>query len=371
MALANTTPARCCIIVQQELENIMGSTAPGSIMEPTGMLNALLSPLNTNGFEAVAVDAFPGKGLPSNGVKPKVEIRYKKPVCGDADETAPDVCTEGDNAEDPWGYQEFNIPASNVLSKSFTVSQSQFDAICEGRDMTIAEHTRDIMKILRNSLEKKMISILHARAGNYVEGINSLTDPKTLLLYGVVDGQPYANPAAFLEVKSQYRRMYSDLAPIVVGGDALARYFDMRNMAGLGQQATFADPNNMGGLAPFTSLMMDSVLNPENEADNHLLSWLPGTAQLVTWNLNRGEREFLNHPNTVRTTMEYQGLTYDYTMHFDDCTLQWTITASIYYDLFSLPVALQGSCYNWNYILSWLADCGDSTCANLNPTLPT
>ncbi len=371
MALANTTPAYCCIIVQQELENIMGSTAPGSIMEPTGMLNALQSPLNTDGFEAVATGAFPGKGIPANAGRPKVEIRYKKPVCGDADETPTDVCDSDDNAADPFGYQEFNIPSANYLERKFTVSQSQFDAICEGRDMTIATHTRDNIKILRNSLEKKMIEILQTRAGNYVEGINSLTTPKTLNLFGVVDGQPYANPTAFLEPKSQYRRMYSDLPPIMVGGEAFARYWDVRKMAGLGSQATFADPNNYGGIAPFTSLMMDSVLNPANEGDSYMLSWLPGTAQMVTWTQNRGEREFLNHPNTVRTTIEDRGITYDYAMHFDDCELTWTIKISVWYDLFTLPVALQGSCYNWNYILNWLGDCGDTTCENLMPGFPT
>lgn len=371
MALNATAAANVCLIVQKQLENIMGDTAPGSIQKPTGMLDALLSPLNRNGFEAIPTKEFEGKGMPVENLLPKIEIKYELPDCAEADETEPTPCGSDNNATLPWGFRQFNMNPANVLSSEFQVTQGTFDRVCERRDDTISVLMRKHMDRIVNSLEKKMIELVYANAGNYAEGISSVTTPKELLLYGVTTGQPYANPAAFLELNSQYRRMFSDnKTPIIVGDDALARYFDMRGLAGLGQNSLHADPR-FGGAAPFISLFMDTVLNPGQEQEYHGLSWLPGTTQLVTWNKFKGEWAELEDPRVVRTTMQYRGLEFDYTMYKDPCGPTWYFTVSLHYDLFAITSSEMTDCYDFNYILHWLFDCGDSTCANLLPTLLT
>jgi len=368
---ANATPALCCVVIQQNLENIMGTTAPGAVTEETGVVNALLSPRNTAGFEAVATNAFPGKGLPTSGeARPEIEVRFEKPVCGDVAEGQLELCDEGD-AFDPIGYRRFEIPSEQALKQSFRISQTDFDRVCDGRDERVTQMVARTAKQLRYALEKKVIELFLSRAGEYVNGVNSGTTPSTLNLFTINSTGAYANPNAFIELKSQYRKMHSMDAPIVVGDDELMRWFDSRAMGGLGANALLANPLNFGGFTPATSLFLNSTINgiTTNPTDKNLISWLPGTAQLITWNKYVGEREIMRD-DYFKSTIVIDGLRYDYTLNYDKCDDVWDLGLGLTYDLFNLNDEL-APCYNFNYLLRWLVDCGEDTCDNLlpNPTV--
>jgi hypothetical protein len=361
----NNTPARCCLVIQQQLENMLRDKAPGAITEETGVINALISSLNTAGFEAVQTNAFPGKGLPTNGQsRPEVEIRFEKPVCGDVAEGQLELC-DTQEKEDPIGYRRFEIPADQAINSGFQIEQSDFDRICEGRDERVAQMVIRKAKQLRYALEKRIIQLFAARVGNYVNGANSLTNPKILNLFTVNSNGAYANPNAFIEAKSQYRRMHTMTAPIIVGDDEVARWFDSRRMGGLGQNALFANPNDFGGFTPATSLFLNQVINglTGNPGERNAISWLPGTAQLITWNKYVGDRE-IARDDYFKSTIVIDGLRFDYTLNYDKCFDKWDIGLGLTYDLFNLNNEL-APCYDFNYLLRWLVDCGEDTCDNL------
>jgi hypothetical protein len=343
---------------------MLGANAPAVISEETGVVNALLSDRNRSGFEQVQSNAFPGKGLPVTAqAVPEIEVSFQKPVCGDVSETQLELCDEGTNYGDPIGYRKYTIDPAQVLSDQFRIAQDDFDRICEGRDERVSMQLARTAKKLRYALEKKIIGLLYAAAGNYTSGTNSVTTPNVLNLMGINSGQAYANAAAFVNLKSEYRKMHSMDAPIVVGDDELARYFDLRGMAGLGANALFANPTDFGGFTPATSLFLNGEINNLGGTGAHLLSWLPGTAQLVTWNKFTGDRERFADDYT-KTTINVGGLNWDYTMNYDKCDDVWDIGVGITYDLFHLLDEL-APCYDWNYILHWGADCGEETCENI------
>jgi hypothetical protein len=368
MALANTTPAYCCIVLQQQLEDIMGDKAPGQVVEETGMVNALTSPLNTTGFEVVNANGFPGKGIPTSGqLRPKIEIRFEKPICDDVEEDdIQGLCGTGETFE-PYAYKEFQIN-QDPLSRGFRIDQSDFDRICEGRDERITMLLRRTAISIRKKLEQKLIGLVYANAGNYPKGANSVTNPFSLPVVGVHQGQPYANPAALMPIKSAYRQMHTATPPIMVGGEGMARHFDLRSMSGLGSNALFANPTDFGGITPVYSTFVDEVINDiSGNGVYSALTWLPGTVQLVTWNKYTGERVMAKE-DYAKTTLNIDGILYDYTINYDKCDDVWFLELSLHYDLLNLTNEM-APCFDFNYILNWELECGDSTCDFLLPSL--
>jgi hypothetical protein len=157
-------------------------------------------------------------------------------------------------------------------------------------------------------------------------------------------------------------------SPIVVGDDELMRWFDSRQMGGLGANALFADPANYGGFTPATSLFLNSAINgvTGNPTNMNLLSWLPGTVQLVTWNKYLGDREIFRD-DSFKTTINIDGLTYDYTLNYDKCEDTWDFQLGLTWDIFALTDEMS-PCFNFNYILRWLLSCGEDDCETVLPT---
>lgn len=362
--VANNTPAYCCIRTQQTLESMLGANAPGNITQETGVVNSLLSPANTSGFEAVQINSYPGKGLPGSELLPEIEINFLKPACDEISTGQINLCDEQVDNGSQIGYRKYVIDPSHKLKTGFRISQADFDRICEGRDERIAQTLANKAKSLRYQLEREMIKLMLAGAGNYTNGTNSVTTPTSLKLMNVTaDGQAYANPAAFVGVKSEYRKMHSMDSPIVVGDDELSRYLDMRSMAGLGKESLGANYGNIGGVTPATSLFLNQTINDNGGTGAHLFSWLPGAAQMVTWNKFVGDWERFGSDYS-QTTILLDGIRYDYTLNYEKCDNVWDIGLGITYDLFHLVNELAG-CYDWNYILHWAAECGDETCENI------
>lgn len=368
MALQNTTPTYCCLVLQQQLENIMGSKAPGNIVQETGFLNALISPQNTTGFESVESNAFPGKGMPASGqARPQLEVRYLKPMCETTTNTVLGLCGTQANSTDPYGYKRVEFRSDPIVA-GVRVTQADFDRICEGRDERITEVIRRKALGIRYEAERQLITRFYAQAGNYPGGANSATSPITLPIMGVTDGgQPYANAASLMAIKSAYRRMHTQDAPIVVGDDALARHFDLRSMAGLGSNALFANPLDYGGITPVISLFLDDAVNTAGGTGNHALSFLPGSVQLLTWNAYTGDREILGKEDYTKTTINIDGITYDYTINYDKCDDVWDIELSLNWELLNLTDETS-PCYDFNYLLHWDLNCGPTDCDFLLPT---
>ena len=69
----------------------------------------------------------------------------------------------------------------------------------------------------------------------------------------------------------------------------------------------------------------------------------------------------------VKEVREYNGVMFDFTMHYDACTDKHTITARKSYDLFYVPTAAF-SCLpsGSNLKLQWKLACGDMDCSQLN-----
>lgn len=372
MAVAASSPEKCCLFLQQSLDAIGGENDPASIREQFGALMALKSARNTQGFTAVESQAFPGKARPQAGGgaanRPRLEIEYVKPVNRTAATSKLGLCGDQAASTDPYAYLDVTVDNLFALGGDFT--KSDFDELCHGPSERLAIDVRNAAHDILRAENDQIITEMYAVMGNYVDGTDSGA-ALTQKAIPLINGAGHVNPAGMAAVKSQFRRMHTSTPPIVVGGDILGIWMDTRMMGGLGANAIAADQNPatiVAGADIYLDYQLDPVIQAiETDSLSRILAWTPGSMQLLEWFDYVGYKEEVGKEDYIETTIEIDGFTFDWSLYYDKCTHTWAYELSRTTDLFFIPdVAFAGdtTVWDWNRRLAFQVSCGDFACGN-------
>jgi len=371
MGAQASTSDLCCLNIQKSLE-MVSSEDPGRISEDFGFLQALKSTANTRGLEPIVTRAqLPGKGSPQSGAgaRPRVELKYLRPVRNTAATTKPGLCADHTDSVDPYEYLDIDLDHTVALARD--IIEDDFDDLCETPNERIGLEIELMARDLLRATNVQLITSAYATLGNYADGTTASTGGTARTL-NILNPAGYANPAAFGAVKSQFRKMYAtDRSPIVVGGDILSTFMDTRVVGGLGSNAVSASDNPaaaLHGATVFTDFDVDTTVQGiETDTNSHMIAWTPGNFSLLEWFRYTGYREKFNNPNYTKTTIEALGHTFDFQIKYDECNEVWKLVLSKHYDLFHIPdVAYTGGAavWPWNRRLHWIAGCGEWDCAS-------
>ena len=366
MGLVASTASNCCINLQVALDNLVPNNVnPGRIMKEKGFLGSLLSERNTRGFDQEIVSsAFRGKGRPTAGQAPKVEVKYLKPRCNTSATTVGGLCTVGAATPDPYGYLQPEVTL--VRSQSGSFSKADFERICETPQERLAIDLQLAAEDLNNDMNSALIALAAGQLGNYSNGTDSSTTPYTI---NILNPAGYANAAAFSSVSSEFRKMHTREKPIMVGGDILSQYLEVRASGGLGANAIGAvEGAGTSGYDIYADFEVDVQMQTLlADTDSHMIAYLPGSMQLLQWYRNVGEFEELGKEDYAETTLEINGITYDYTLNYDKCTKTWNWELFKHFDLWCIPDAAYAPCYDFNGKLGFKLGCGNFDCTQYMP----
>lgn len=359
--LATTKPEAYLLACLQCLADGNGNpSAPNKIQENTAFLDTVLSERNARHWRDFQC-SFPGKSRPGAGAFPKVYATYEKPECG---EECADLSTFGPCTDNTTTTEEYNnyleLEVNDSCGLEWRVTKEEFRQTCEGRDARIAETLRRKANAIKRNLNAKGLAAFLENAGNYPSGDSSLTDTATVT---VISNAGNIIPAGFAKIKANYRKNKYKGDLITIGGDTLATYYDVKAYQGGGQNAT-------GNVDPLPSSKfvfddnLDSIIQDVtgDSTSSYGITMPEGAFGVYTWNEYTGDFQE-NFETHLETTIDIDGLTYDYYVKYSPCGKFWDIGLKLHFCWLCIPddQYCNGEGFKW----LWKFDCGEFECDSL------
>lgn len=350
MSMNSTTESKCFQVVQQSLINLAGSASPSELMPAIGMFDALTSPANVGGLQALDFEVLQGKDRPQNSSgKPKLELKVKKPNCNYTTVSTPNICQLGSADTNPYAY--FDATIDKQYWRQFTITNAQFANLNETPDERIALRIADAAREILVEINNDMIAKAAAQVTKYTDGTDSATTPRPL---NVINSNGNYQPLALAAVAVEYKRGGYNGKPIGVGG---AKVDFASFSAALNGTGTFTSPQNVAApVTLFADYNIDSTIN--NSIEN-MITWRPGTLRLLEWFQNVGYNK-IDLDNQKAYTVNVMGTVFDIDFVWD-CSKAWIVTVSKWADLFYPTDAMYDTCWN-SGLLGWELACGGADC---------
>lgn len=349
----------CCITTQQMLDDITGANTPSNIVvETNGFTAALMSTQNTGGFEQVQTVSPTGKAAPSAGNR-KVYVEYRQRRCAAVDTTPDAFCSAQTNTGNDILDDVVNVAC--FAGDGFSMDENDFRQLCEDPNSRQQRLIVDIINAINDSMNTQLITKFAAEFGLYYDGVDSAAAPKTLLPYNT-NGQ--TNAIALNPVRQDYKKSGYQGNPIIVGDSMMDQYASNANIFQGNNEGL--DQTRAGNPMIWSDFKLSSTLATGNE---HAVSWVPGYAQILEWyEYPPGSVYEKFREDYSKTTITFNGMTYDMTVRYTECDGLWTIYIGKHFDLFKVPSdAFNASCGQVsNGCLNWLVDCGDVDCNYIN-----
>lgn len=372
MATTIGTTARCCANLQQALDEAV-DFAPNKTRLRLGTLEALMSAGNKEGVQVAQMTSNLGNGV-ADGVKPcKVEIEFEMPDCVAATDSVIDICGAAVSIGDTRGYLQQEV--TKYYGRGGTWTLDEFDCICESPDERLAKTILKLARSIKKAIEIDAATTITGLLNDYADGTDStdVAGGGTRVL-NILNSAGHVNAAEWAKLRAEYRKQYADSDPILVGGDILAQYDDVR-LAGLGANAIGAtDPGALVNDNRYISYELDNAVgtalgSPAKPAGtSYAYSWMPGAIQMLEYLENQGRKEWF-YEQSSRTTIEVDGMVFDWYVKFDECGDEgephWKFKLEKRYDFFHIPVAAYAPCFTSNGNLLWLLGCGDASCIGI------
>jgi hypothetical protein len=343
------------LTIQQSLDN--NPQAPTNIKEHTGVLDALRSPRNRNAFEQIVVQPsqFAGKAIPAQGNLPKVEVVFEAPNCDTdgrvVDGCAGDPCADKPVVQDIKQYRGIDITRGKLINGQF--AKEDLAQLCETPSERLATYIRRDAELLKRAINADLIDAMEPLFGNYSDGASSATTPKTL---NIINPDGHVNRAVWALLMSEFRKQYWSGDVMHVGGDLLNVFMDVARKGGIGAQGIGADAVT-DDMMHFDDFELDTHYG---DALSHLWTWAAGQFQFLEAYKYIGYcEEFFE--DFTKTTIEIDGITYDYSLYYDKCNSLWKYELSLCYDLFCID-DWYTPCYDFNRKLHWVIGCGETDC---------
>lgn len=327
-----------------------------------GLLKWLRSPQNMRGFRQIDVESIPGK-------KRAIAMMVDNPFCFDLCALTADCNTTRVEIDNPAEEVVFSLDGpeyrvcdgegSGAQPVVLTFSEEDLMRYCTTSDTSYI--TRQIARFNKRfieSLDQRVFEILASKVGTNAKG--AATTDLTFFTTDADTGQSNLNATAVFFLNQYWKNAANDGQFALIGGERVNMLAAFKNWQGL--NAMGVDLNNIDEEIPFIyyDRNSDSVLGLTD-----FLQIAPGAAQLVSWNMFKGEkRRSVTDLYTHGTfTDPATGIEVDYRWYYDYKCGKWTYEPFIFAEL---AVNLAGGCGDdlagVNGIIQ-IHDCSDVTAA--------
>lgn len=355
---STTKPELCCLNTILSLEN---NAAPINIANKSHVLDRLLSDDYRSAWEETNDPEAPGKAAPSLpslnvGInKVRKYFKYEKPLCDtEVDTEVPNICEITEATEETTGYIAIDI--DKVAVKSWKVELSEFDNLCEGPSERRADKLRRAAYAIRQNANAVIIQALYTLINKYANGDNGLTDVRNLNL---ITDKGDINPVAMAMVDREYRESLFSGDYVLCGGKGLGDYFSVKKyrLSPEGKVGVMSDIVEFPFIYdPIFDTIFQGLADDEL---SHAVAIPIGSMYIDTWNEYTGYKE-ISMPDFLQTTIEIDGLLYDYALSFDKCHTKYTEMLKLHYGIGAIPDAAY--CNGNGLIRHWTVGCGSPGC---------
>lgn len=319
-----------CQRIHQRLASVSGANAVELNRTQTGLLDALISPINRQNLEAIAIDDGRGR-------RRTVRVFYNQQTPASAVLTSkPAFCTT-QVAKEPLFT---DVEADQVrYSPGRRLTDDDLQRICgEGldeqgllRDMLLT----DIAAILE-SVNLYLWSVLATGGfGNHYANPGPPSNAAVNVPLLTNTGNPIYD--GFSLVIQGYRRARGVGRPIVVGEGILDRY--MRAVSnGCCNDGGIDLSRAVGEAFYFYDLIGPQSLGPANA--NNFATISPGSMHIVQWRKHSGPFQRI-FDNSLKTTFidPITGLEFELHLEWQGCEERWVWTVGMHFGVFLLPNA--------------------------------
>lgn len=357
--VTGTTAVNPCNKLQEALGKYMLNPAAQKV--PTGAYEALTSTQNKGGFEVLPTE---GKSRLTSSSERKLQLRFVPKICTTDGIAEMSECST-DTVVNPL-YATADVRVTLRHTWGFSINEQTQRDLCEGDAQVYADYfMAKYATEGKGGLNKKLISPLAAAMGNYpVSGDDSITTPKIL---PVVTSVGVINPAGLAVIDYDYLQMEQNAPPVALGAGRL-------DLAALSQKYAGLTTGGINNAAANLNYFRDTAVNAFfNDNNDHILTWAPGSIQLVEWFdfvgqfdkateiIVNGKREIEKATTTIVTP---DGVKWDVKVTYVCGVYQWVFQK--WFDVIPLPsTAFTEACQDYNYSLHYLLGCGDLDCTDV------
>ncbi len=354
-----TNPELCCLNTMLSLEN--NPAAPKNIKKNTNTLEILTSQGVKEAWELTTDPSVPGKNPPSlpsanpGANKVRRYYKYEKPNCDETVQAASTgICDDHDSTTDPMGYIVVDI--NQAASKAWKLSADEFAEACGGVSARRANKLRRAAATLRLDANKKIITNLYGLVDNYANGDNALTATRALNL---ISDKGDINPVEMAKISGEYRDSMFDGEWVMIGGSNLATYFDVMKYR-LSPEGKMGLDLNLEDFPFIYDSSFDPIFqNLAGDSDSHAVTIPVGSIFVDIWNENTGDK-IINMPHQIATTIEIDGIMYDYELAWIQCDKVWKEKLTLHWGIGGIPDAAY--CDNNGLVRNWKIGCGAPGC---------
>ena len=310
-----------CTKIQQSLLPVAGLNGPIS-RSRTGFIDALISPVNRNGFQAVP--------LSTNGVYRTVRLQYL-PQGGLSDilTSKPDVCVAGDVPE-PLG-QDVNVTLERYWKKTMNIND--FREFCT---WNMEQHRnwmfQSLINPLMQSIDRALMTQWLTKYGAYYNQGVPASKTFNLLTTATPVAADYYEWSKILD---EYNKLRGIGSPIIVG-DGLMNSFMRMIQIGCCNDNGIDLSRAAGDAFFFYDIDASTILGA-----NKFAMWSPGALQYINYLEYVGDFA-INKESTVKRVIEdpFTGIAMDFQIYEDDCAENVTFVVGTKFDLYALPLTM-------------------------------
>lgn len=342
----------CCAKVVVAIDKMNSQT---KILRPTGVLNALTSDDNKQGFK---LNLSPNKDRPTADSFRKVYTSDLAPICNQ-DTTADSACAlptfVNSDVLTSKRFVEHTIDLS--IKRDITLDVNDFKKFCDTPDEFIANQLMRMRSSVWQEINRKVIQRVIAYMGQYYGQVtpdNSLSLPKQINLFN----DPVLGYSGFGLIKDEYAKLGYLENPIIVGGSLVANALNANANGNGFNQAGYAPTFLPNGYVDYE---LDVAFS---DGFNHLLTWGPGSLQLVTVNEVSDDMIRLSEKNRqerFRVKSPFgDGFMWDYYFDKSPNGCQYVMKWQLWFDVIC-PVPYDGDCAK-KPTLHFLTGCTPNAC---------
>ena len=311
-----------CQTIQSDLADLAGSNYPAMKREATGLLDAVVSPANRQGFS----QEYPVDGGDGKLKQVLVEWIQPQPV-SEMVTSAQDICTPTDPI-DP--LREIRTLTGFASTKVISFTKAHMRKLCDGPSEWRAKIVASHMSGLFRKINQGLVAKYNAQVGNFIGGVAA---GKTVYMLDSSGPIKQIDPNGAVDIMEDMADLGVSDRPILVGAGILSRYASLANIGccnAYGQDVSMADE----GFDWYRDRDVDTIL----AGSNNVLAFVPGAVQMATYAQNRGEFGIVHEHFAESTIVDpVTGLEIDFEMRYDQCTKTYTMVFFSHYDLFLLP----------------------------------
>ena len=361
MTTSITKPELCYLNTMTSLEK--NSAAPMNIMQGTPFLDTIMQSRFTDGWMEGDAARLAGKAAPTlPSVNPGINLRrkyytYEKPYCeSDTDETCkPNICAGGTVTDEQTGYLATDI--DQCVSETWSITKAEFLQLAETPSERRATMLRRKAWNLKKKLNRFAITQVYAALSDYFDGNPSIGGTTKNVTILKSDGK--IAPVGMSRVYQEYTDVGFTGDFVIFGGRTLSTFYNT-NRWQISPEGRLGTDLSDGSLPFVYDPIFDEIFQTlEANTLSHGVSIPVGSFALDFYNMYTGEMVDV-FEDKLSTTLEIDGLTYDYQLYYDKCEQKWTEQLSLNWGYLTIPDAAY--CNGIGLIKHWTFSCGDIDC---------